>query len=301
MTENTLLHIGLSKSGTTALQKLLFARHPGLVNIGKPDYGPHGQMLALRRWVMDEGPADEAWAVFEACISPLYRQGKPVVLSEESFSAKVPERQLAAERLQQMFGGARILITAREPVAMLESLYLAWLTHAGKRYPYMNLDAWLDRQWALWKEQGDSYLFRADAVGLADLYSRYFGADRVTIMAFEQLRQDPLAFCGSLASLIGIASDATLKAIAMDLSQANVNQRKTQYNAGLARLPLQHLRPVVPKPLKFLLRQILDRGKPADPGMSAAWRERLREWSAPSNRLMRDRWGVEVERYGYAI
>jgi hypothetical protein len=296
-----LLHVGLSKSGTTALQQLFFAKHPLIRNVGKPDYAQDQRMMALRNWVMGEGPADPARDAFRHCVAPLLAGPNPVVISEENFSAKVPERRAAARRLYDMFGGARILITVREPVAMLESLYIAWLTHAGNRYPYMPIEAWLEHQWRLWQDDGDSYMFRADGAAIADIYAGHFGAENVKIMLFEQLRSDPMTFCRQLAGFMQMQSDPALDEIGAALSQSKINQRKTTYDAGLARLPLQQLRPLIPGFLKSMLRRSFDKGTAAKTDIGPVWQSRLTEWSVASNLQLRDRWGLAVEQYGYAV
>ena len=96
--------------------------------------------------------------------------------------------------LAELFPNARILLVTRGFRSMIRSVYAEWVRRG------------LDLEIAEFCER------MAETIGgdlldydhLISLYQRAFGADRVLILPYELLRDDPAAFIGELESWLGL-------------------------------------------------------------------------------------------------
>ena len=124
MPHNVCIHVGLPKTGTTFLQEAVFPNVSDLNDLGKQPArrGTDGADF------LTEGPArfrdalpcetihdrqDEQRQLFERYVKPKLDDSRLNLLSEESFADGTMDRGLIAERICDMFGPVKFVITIR--------------------------------------------------------------------------------------------------------------------------------------------------------------------------------------------
>ena len=191
-----LLHIGYHKTATTWMQRQLFqpvhGYHPlaGHRAISEQLVRPHG---------LDYDP-DRAAAWFAAQMAACPAGPVPVLSSEilsgnPFYSGR--ESEVYAERLARLAPGARILISIRNQLRALPSLYMQYLLRGGTLPP--------ERFFAGTTEPGyfafDPVHFRYDR--LVARYQALFGRESVYLLTQESLLADMEAAAAGLAAFCG--------------------------------------------------------------------------------------------------
>src|SRR5262245_25320915 len=107
-----LIHIGVGKTGTTTLQNNLFARHRGILNIGRP-YASQEIKSGVESLRDDDTFDYLSTAMARLIAAALARaNGRTIVLSDETLVHSVHQSLIAA-RLHAAAANAHILITVR--------------------------------------------------------------------------------------------------------------------------------------------------------------------------------------------
>lgn len=216
-----LVHIGLPKTGTSSLQAGLFATHPQIRYLGKPWWDETAGLdasLAAHRlvdslWQEDTFAFD--WDVarrrFDTGIAPRAEGKTCVLISEEGLSAALAaDRWVTARRLRAFFGEARILITVRNQLDALHSLY-RWFHTRG--LVDGSADRWIARCRAYDDYRGEIADYPLRQYRYAALYACYrdlFGAGRVLVLPFEWMIREPERFAHEFARFAGVDPGTTL-------------------------------------------------------------------------------------------
>ena len=185
-----LIHIGFGKAASTLIQRW-FAAHPELLYA---EGGIAGCRDVYQMGAQVAAGDDSGWRVtsFEGLAMPFttpYSTGP----EEEIWAAILAAQPRACAMLADLFPGAHILIVTRGFKTILLSTYSQYVRAGGG----------LDLP-ALLKLVAPIHPWRYDRV-IAD-YRRRFGADRVILLPWELLRDDPDAFFGALSERLGIAA-----------------------------------------------------------------------------------------------
>jgi len=202
------LHIGLSKTATTTLQRSLFRRHQQIHYLGQyvPSSVPmlcenHDIYQILRPLLWDTDKPLNVPKLRQDLHCNLLRIGDPtkcLVASWEGLASRRLETNVAMiQRVQSVFGGCKILLTLRNPLTRLPSEYIENLKgHFIKgnyrwmgRHPYISIEQWLER---------------ADAHGHFQNMISYghtlrtavslLGRENVGVFLFEELHESPKSF-----------------------------------------------------------------------------------------------------------
>jgi len=193
MSRPVLLHIGLPKTGTTSLQHHLWARHPDVCLLGKPllAQDPRQRRLIMAILRLERLEYAQALPALRDDLLPalLDRPGRSVVLSEEELStgtlgARVC-RLTIADRLAELFPGARVLIGLREPVGAIERF--------------------LEERLALPEMASGLHALRVDE--LFGLYADRFGASAITVIDQADLSSTPEATVRAICAAASIDGD----------------------------------------------------------------------------------------------
>ena len=212
MNRPVLIHVGMPKTGTTSLQMNLFVRHPGIQYLGKPLTVFSPDVARLTRGITYD-PAlndDAALEAFRAeTVAPLIDgQTTPLVISEEEFATSTPRSQVSpdaiADRLLGLFPNAQILITIRRQQEAIPSLY----THMREMglIGDIGFNRWFEANFA--SEAGQAVY---DYAKVAERYSTRFGAERVHLLPFEWMRDDPQHFVSQVCDLMSADREAGWK------------------------------------------------------------------------------------------
>lgn len=198
-----LIHIGYHKTGTTWLQRQLF----------RPEFGfnplaTHEE--AYKHFIRPHGLTFDPQA---ACAFLDGRRNRGVsgsadVISSELLSGNPffggRESDIYAHRLKAIAPGARILITIREQLRIIVSVYMQYLHRGGTipPRPFLTDDPMMG-YFAFAPEHFDYHR-------LSRLYCELFGSDNVLVLTQESLAKGPRALAETVSSFAGVAQQGDL-------------------------------------------------------------------------------------------
>ena len=227
------LHIGVHKTGTTALQAALADARPELAERGVSYPGRrqahHGQALAVLQrswgWAGRGGEVPRPEVFDRLCAKAATHPGR-VIISSEHFCEADDD---AAARVVQGLGTDRVhvVITLRSLASLLPSSWQQYLKY-GLRASYPD---WLENMFEPESERTKSPSFwkRNDHGALIERWAAMVGPDRVTVVVLEDV--DRTAIFRAFAQLLGIDESILLRR--MDLTS---NRSMTAQEAELLRL-----------------------------------------------------------------
>ena len=192
-----ILHIGYHKTGTSWLQKRFFANEA----LGYRRIRLRQDGVALPAvHDLDFDPArcrEQAAPELERC----ERSGQIAVVSSERLSGNPHsggyDSAVLADRLHQLFPGARVLVVIREQRSMILSSWAQYVKVGGA----CSLRGYLREPSGTRRPGFRMDHFRYDR--LIGRYRRLFGSGQVRVELYERLRDDPEGFCESVASFCG--------------------------------------------------------------------------------------------------
>ncbi len=297
------LHVGVLKSGSTALQHNFFTCCPGIHYLGKPHAGMRGA-AGLIRSITDLNEAE--WRadldVLRVRSAPLFETREDqVVISEEEFSTGSlrgrADRTIIAERLHLLFPHAAILVVLRSQLTALQSLYAYAMTLPGTRYVPFN--AWMRELIDALPHGRGLQLF--DYAGLVELYASRFGREKVHVLFQEDLRACYPAFISRLARILGVDAAA---ALSLPSGEVNVAQSRRWVWA----LKLRDRQPwigraiaALPRSARQALGNALHAGPPLDIRYSSENEAFVRDYYAGGNRRLQEVHGIDVRSRGYPL
>jgi len=294
-----LLHVGLPKTATTALQDHVFAQLPGARSIGKPE-PPKPLKKALRRLIgeSDGDPTRSDLESIRAVLHPPRSDGSTTILSHEGLTATRHElrdgdrflrekgfrvqRSRVARRLREACdAAAQVLFTVREQCSWLLSLYSDLVLREG-----------LTTSFDSWVENGldDLHHFSGDPDfhWLVDVYAAEFGAENVHVLPFEDLRANRRRFAARVAAAGGLDEGELLRRIAT-LPRVKTTDELRQ---GAFHVPSRHTKDrrapghVIPEiPAEF----------------PSALREKVRDFCRAGNRALVERFDSPLDAHDYAL
>ncbi len=193
-----LIHIGYVKTGSTWIQNSYFgSENSPFLSLAPPCktvsniVSPH---------CLDPVPDEFVCEIRKKMVSA-YKNGKIPLLSSERLSGNPIsggfDSLLIAERLKKICDDAKILIVVREQASMILSCYKQYIRECGvgslKKYVNPPNDAKLP-------------MFHMSFFNfhlLVRKYQKLFGEEKVKVLCYEYLRENPVAFCNSVARFSG--------------------------------------------------------------------------------------------------
>ncbi len=208
---NIVVHIGFPRTGTTTLQRHLFFRHPEILYLGKP-YGDLTMRDSIDALIMEESTVYRPEALRNLIESRMERglEGgrKVFLLSEERLvsAAKVRDKGVVAQRLFEVFGACKILVTIRNQIEAVKSAYLSggrYLAHVPHALEgrLISFEDWLYISERMY--HGD-YVRNVTYFDTIRYYADLFGKDRLCILLFEDFVEEKRKFLGTLSQFLGI-------------------------------------------------------------------------------------------------
>lgn len=299
------LHVGLHKTGTTWLQRRIFAAKHGR------ELQYCGDIDLIYRQFLIPGPGDFSAATARAAFAPLLEQaagnGQPVVISGENLAGRPFHarhlREITAGRLAETFPEARILLTIREQNAIISSMYGQYL-----RFGYSSsLQAFLQEPppGAAYQPVLDRSFY--DYARLIETYERFFPRDRILVAPFEWMLAEPDALLARLSA----ATETVLTPVGTETARRVENSAWSD----LAYEALRHLnrfdsqdsrwqrKPLLLRPNAIAAR--IDRLTPdrlrrsMRKARKALIDEMIGDRYAASNRVASERIGIDLAAYGY--
>lgn len=319
------VHIGMPKTATKTLQWRLFAGHSQIFYLGRFD-GPQfrkayrqfeacrdEQVLQIMQQIAYRGIHSPDIAQCRAWLEAYLRSHNPEaklpVWSWESYSTdSFANRQRRAQNLRELFGEARILVTIRHPVKLLESAFLQQLkrdnigarARRGKPVYFEDIDMWMARD-----AEGEigNHL---DYPRTIRTYAELFGTGNLCVATFEQLIDDPGVFWGRICDFMGIDRAEALQLIADSDDNTRWTVEQLRRLQAIKASPLQSLRfrfaeRARRKSMLDLARDSTPRtpGERAQVRLSPARRAEVVERTREGNRWLDDTFGLDLSGRGY--
>lgn len=304
---NTVIHIGFPKTATTTLQNHLFAKHPGILYLGKP-YPDDDLKGMISRLVMQESTvyqAENLEQYIDKYLAEELETGKKVFLiSDETFvsAAKVRDKGVVAHRLKDLFAAAKILVTIRNQMDAVKSGYIGGgrlLGNVPKKYKNMivSFKDWLETSAKMYHGDFVRNVIYFDTI---DYYAGLFGKENICILLFEDLVKNPHEFTRKLSLFLDIDFETSWSII----QNAHENKRITQadFQIESLRSKLGFMRNVTPI-VKLMngLRKIWGTGKRSEVDIPGEWYQRLWNLYKDGNRKLMEKYQLPLENYGYPL
>ncbi len=177
-------HIGFHKTGTTFLQKSVFACHPEI------------SLRDTAHFFLDEGQYQLGLEHYFGLFRKHYER-KVVVESSEGLSGSMFEPgpyELLAARINEVNSRATVLLFLRNQIAMVESLYKQYLKEGGI----------LDFTSFLGSEVGAGALLKLTYLDQVSFYKRFFGKN-LKVFLYEEMVRDSAGFLKRLYDVLGVS------------------------------------------------------------------------------------------------
>jgi hypothetical protein len=205
VTRMNVIHIGLPKTASTTLQNRLLGTNRNFIYVGRINngYADDETKELIERITFQDSLEYDAGATAKLLQSRRAKAAAadcPMLVSAESLSVGGrADRRLIAERLNQLFAPAKILIVVRAQPAMLQSLYLHHLRASRERF--VTFEEWLDQTYGGIRFT-DVHRVELNYDRLVRAYEEIFGSDNVLVVPFEQIKDKDSACFRVLAGLL---------------------------------------------------------------------------------------------------
>jgi Sulfotransferase domain len=315
LAEPVLVHVGYHRTGSSWLQKNLFAQpHTGFRWTGKAKDDDPVRRLITARW--SEFNPEKLRRRFQHRFDEIRKFDLAPVVSFERLSGHPCsggyDSAEIASRLQQVLPEGRILIVVREQRDAIHSNYKRYVRAGGtgslQQFVFPPTTTNLRIPLFDFRHFEYHHLIRR--------YQKLFGEDAVLVLAFEQFREDPRTFVAEIGRFAGRPlSDGVLDSLPYDQEeQLGLSQSEFVLLRRLNRLVRSEVNPV---PLVDLdrhsgLKHFVQHravGTVVPNALARRSEESLRRELAEvadgryaeSNRLTAELTGLDLARYGYPL
>ena len=302
------IHIGAGKTATTTLQNHLFLAHPQIEYLGRPYRDPRMRDLFNHLASADSIEYDAATcrALFAEVIAPRLAGPKLVLVSDEglSFNAFHTDRRLIAERLFDLFGPSKIVMTVRNQFSAIESYYV---NHARSQKQCPACLGTVTASFHRWlahsiTHASTGYLASLKYFELARTYAEIFGRANVRIILFEDFVNAPARFFDELCGFIGVDAAIAPALVAGRDAKPRIRQRAMTYERLRALLPGEiAFSRFLPAVVVRRFRLFLEGGPAAKVDMSRKELAFIARYYAESNRRLAAEFGLALAAYGYPL
>jgi hypothetical protein len=300
------IHIGANKTGSTTLQRWLFAKSTDLVYLGEDCAGYENYRDTLNSLVSDDDlhfVYEEAREIFRGF---MVSRGEKTFLysNEDIMTSRVPTQ--CAQRLHEFLPDAEILVIVRNQLTAIPSFYAnhgAYLKMVPRRYwrRYVSFDEWMDYCTEFIKYSPlDSYFYYR----ILNLYASLFGKQRIHILLYEDFVNDKEGFIHDLCGILRIQEPEALRLLRGKRERRRNTKREFRYH----RFRSWFLRGKsfsyhLPFGAAFtrVWYDFLERGAPADGFMSDYWRNKIIELYKEDNTKFAKEYHLRLKEYAYPV
>lgn len=229
-----------------------------------------------------------------------------VILGSWEGLGNLDVREYAAmlERLYSVFGSFRVIVTVRNPLTWIASLYLQHLRghFVRKANPwmgessYIDFDTWLKKMVLYRNSLDEIFSYRANIEAAINL----LGRDNVGVFAFENLNSDSPQYYRDILGFIGIDISEGLELTAN--SHLHRRMTQTQYSKlqGLDRPSIwRKLLLKKGKYRRFVFKSGANDSAPVDFALPSYWEKRISDLTRLDNQWIAETYGLPLGEFGY--
>lgn len=295
-------HAGFVKTATSTLQESVFPALRGINYLGIP-----GKTADLDAAIRDLCRADGTrWRAAQAAeiFGGALKDGCTNLVSYENYALyESTDKAAVAERIRKLFPAARIMFTIRRQDDLVKSWYLQQLRK--RTASYLPLDGWIELQL---QNPENSIFDDVDYNGTIQYYETLFGRSQTGVFLYEDLKESPAAFAKKLADFLGL-DGGDEAATASILASSRRNPGLTARHAALAKfvtyavpgLFYRACRRHTPAAARDMLGAWLGRGGSPRLEIGAVHEKKIRDLCADGNRLLAERYGLDLAKHDYPL
>jgi hypothetical protein len=315
----------MPKTATTTLQGRLFSAHSEVFYLGRFD-GAHFQGkyrqfdhcrdASVQDLMLQIAYGDVYNPDFTGCrkllkqiVEPALEKNLLPVWSWESYSTDILSKRLVrALNLKRVFGEARIIMTLRNPITLLESAYFQQLkrdnvgsrSHRGRSPYYRLIDDWL------YDNFSGEILPHLQYAETIQAYANQFGIENVHVFLFEDLIADHDSFFRQICDVMGISAEEGIQLVRgeIDNSRWTIRQIEALENVVGSGVKSIFFRFASRETRRKLL-GLDQKGKPLVSGgkarahISPKWQKKILKTTRQGNLWLQESYGLALEKYGY--
>ncbi len=315
------LHIGLSKTATTTLQRAVFQNHSQIHYLGKVAGSRHGrecasadtyEFLAPLLWRTDQ-PCDIAAAkdFYAETLVPRAGANKVILGSWEGLGQQgIASFETSLQRLAAACGVCKILISLRNPVTRLPSMYLQHLRGNQKQLArrYVTFDEWLDSRERQLGNLRDVIAYRE----YVEMALRLLGAANVGVFLFEAFQSDPEQYLRDVSEYLSVDANETMELAEGQhhhtrLFESQVNRMQAIHSSLAGRLAWRlssverRKKSIGFSDREGVIQSTVAGDSPASVELSPETVQRISDASREGNNWLADELRLELGKYGYAL
>lgn len=321
------LYIGLPKTATTMLQAQVFSQHDQVDFLGVfavsslfPKQRSTGKCRdqqvydLMQRLIWNKRPPvdiQDCQQSFEQ-LTEHATMRVPVWCWESLALDSASRRRERAETLRAVFGPSKVIMTIRQPLSLVESVYFQVLKRDNTCAKYLQANGICLRTIDDWLEQGFPKkvpFSHLDYAETARIYADVFGKESVKICLFEQLVENQANFVAEVCDFYGI--DSTQGVQLASERHENVRWTTTQMKR-LEKIKRSRFRTLAylsttrcrrKKMLGWSRNQATSnsQGQKLRAEISASWQDKILDLTRAGNRYLVDNWQLPLEKYGYPL
>lgn len=302
----SIIHIGANKTGSTTLQRCLFARSDELVYLGEDceNYGKVNEILSSV--VSDDDihyDRQAAAKLFKQFLSSKGQNLTAIYSNEDIMSSRVPT--LCAKRLRELMPEAQILMIIRNQLTAIPSWYAnhgAYLRNVPRCYwrRYVPFNDWMGycTEFIKYSPLDIFFYYR-----IAKLYSSVFGKEKIHILFYEDFVKNKEGFIKDLSEILGIDSRNTYELLGDKRERKRNTMRMYRYhqfrNWFFWGRDFSWILPG--ETLKRMWQRWLEGGPLAGGFMSDYWRDRIIGLYKEDNSQLAKEYNLPLKEYNYPV
>lgn len=295
---DVIIHTGFCKTGTTTLQDCFFSKHDELNYLGK-----HYSDTSAESLISDLRALDDIYfnpSSYKDFLNSFRHRGGIFMISDESLSYTINSGNVLT-RLNDLFPNAKIIVTIREQISLLQSVY------SNHRYLFKDVPTghefsitfseWLEYTF---NERGHGYIGTLCFNKYIDYAVKVFGKENVGVFLFEDFVKDSNSFLTQLSRFIGIEDvDKVLELMDGQRKNSSRSNRKRFLETMRVNYPvIWKVLKSCPVPKQFVNR-FMSSGTKETVKLPTQWQITLSELYKNGNRSLQEKYNLPLTENGY--
>tara|TARA_E500000331_G_scaffold99082_1_gene95826 strand:- start:873 stop:1835 length:963 start_codon:yes stop_codon:yes gene_type:complete len=315
------IHIGFSKTGTTTLQRAVFQNHSQLYYLGKIQKSEHERQcvtadtfdfLKPLLWKTDQPYDVEAERkFFEETLTPRVGPGQTILGSWEGLGQQgISSFEASIGRLKDVCGQCKVMMSLRNPISRLPSLYLQHLRGNQKQLveEFITFEEWLAAREEQLGGLREIFQYRDYVETAIDV----LGKENVGVFLYEEFDSDPEKYQRDVSDFLGIDAQEFIDLAKGQrhhtrLFASQVNQMEEKNSSFIGRL-LWRFSSVEKKKKAIgfaddegIIKPAVASDVPASVDLSPEISERIHDAARADDHWLVDNLQLALDKYGYPL